>query len=71
MSEENKAGENDHDNDLIEHQKVRKQPSIAITEIVKCNDDDPDAIPEGEEQNDPENFDQVLEMHATNAAVND
>ena len=49
MSEENKAGENDHDNDLIEHQKVRKQPSIAITEIVKCNDDDPDAIPEGEE----------------------
>tara|TARA_B110001450_G_C17268482_1_gene338492 strand:+ start:184 stop:393 length:210 start_codon:yes stop_codon:yes gene_type:complete len=31
-----------------------------VSELVKCNDDDPDAVDEGP---DPESFDDVFELH--------
>ena len=34
-------------------------PSLVVSELVKCNEDDPDALDEG---NDPECFDDVFEL---------
>ena len=49
----------DHDQELHEVQKLKKLPSLVVSELVKCNEDDPDALDEGV---DPESFDDVFEL---------
>ena len=49
----------DHDAELHEVQKLKKLPSLVVSELVRCDEDDPDAIDEG---NDPECFDDVFEL---------
>ena len=60
-NEEIKAGgeEEEHDQELHQVQRLKKLPSLVVSELVKCNEDDPDAVDEGP---DPECFDDVFEL---------